>query len=73
MQISQNKVVSMHYKLTDPQAGWHGDRRIARLDAPLDGDQPPAAKFLTLADRYQGKRFKPTLIRGTRCGFDKSR
>jgi hypothetical protein len=67
----------MHYKLTDPQGRLvlcqHGDRRIARLDAPLDGDQPPAAKFVTLADRYQGKRFKPTLIRGTRCGFDKSR
>jgi gluconolactonase len=32
----------------------HGDRRIARMDAPLSGPQP---KFTTLADRYEGKRF----------------
>ena len=32
----------------------HGDRRVARLDAPLDLPEP---KFLTLADRYQGHRF----------------
>jgi gluconolactonase len=32
----------------------HGDRRIARMDAPLDKPQP---KFTTLADRYDGKRF----------------
>jgi gluconolactonase len=31
----------------------HGDRRIARMDAPLDR---PAPKFITLADRYEGKR-----------------
>lgn len=31
----------------------HGDRRIARLDAPLDD---PAPRFTTLADRYEGKR-----------------
>ena len=31
----------------------HGDRRIARLDSPLDNPQP---KFVTLADRYEGKR-----------------
>jgi gluconolactonase len=32
----------------------HGDRRMARMDAPLD---KPEAKFITLADRYNGKRF----------------
>jgi gluconolactonase len=32
----------------------HGDRRVARMDAPLSDPQP---KFTTLADRYQGKRF----------------
>jgi gluconolactonase len=32
----------------------HGDRRIARMDAPLDNPKPV---FTTLADRYDGKRF----------------
>lgn len=32
----------------------HGDRRMARMDASLDDPQP---KFITLADKYQGKRF----------------
>lgn len=32
----------------------HGDRRIARMDAPL---QAPSAKFTTIADQYNGKRF----------------
>ena len=32
----------------------HGDRRIARMDAPL---AKPQAAFVTLAARYQGKRF----------------
>ena len=32
----------------------HGDRRIARMDAPLANPQP---KFSTLADRYNGARF----------------
>jgi gluconolactonase len=31
----------------------HGDRRIARMDAPLGR---PAPKFVTLADKYNGKR-----------------
>jgi gluconolactonase len=31
----------------------HGDRRMARMDAPLD---KPEAKFVTLADRYEGKK-----------------
>jgi gluconolactonase len=31
----------------------HGDRRIARMDAPLTAPEP---KFVTLADRYDGKR-----------------
>ena len=32
----------------------HGDRRVARMDAPLDR---PAPRFTPLAVRYQGKRF----------------
>ena len=32
----------------------HGDRRVARLDAPLTDPEP---RFTTLADRYQGRRF----------------
>src|SRR5688500_10415829 len=32
----------------------HGDRRIARMDAPLTDPQP---KFSTLADRHNGARF----------------
>src|SRR6186713_2678632 len=32
----------------------HGDRRMARMDAPLD---KPEAKFITLANTYNGKRF----------------
>lgn len=32
----------------------HGDRRMARMDAPLDKPQP---KFVTLADKLNGKRF----------------
>lgn len=31
----------------------HGDRRMARMDAPLDA---PKAAFVTLADQYDGKR-----------------
>jgi gluconolactonase len=32
----------------------HGDRRVARLDAPWDAPEP---RFETLADRYDGRRF----------------
>jgi gluconolactonase len=32
----------------------HGNRQMARMDAPLD---KPEAKFITLADKYKGKRF----------------
>ena len=32
----------------------HGDRRIARMDAPIGS---PAPRFITLADRFQGARF----------------
>lgn len=32
----------------------HGDRRVARLDSGWDN---PQAKYVTLADKYQGKRF----------------
>lgn len=32
----------------------HGDRQMARMDAPLD---KPEAKFISLANNYNGKRF----------------
>lgn len=32
----------------------HGDRRMARMDAPLDNPQP---KFITLANKYKEQRF----------------
>jgi gluconolactonase len=32
----------------------HGDRRMAKMDAPLNAPQP---KFITLAGNYKGKRF----------------
>jgi gluconolactonase len=32
----------------------HGDRRVARLDSPWD---KPQAKYVTLADTFEGKRF----------------
>jgi gluconolactonase len=32
----------------------HGDRRMARMDAPLDKPEP---KFVTLADNWRGRRF----------------
>jgi len=32
----------------------HGDRRMARMDAPLN---KPEAKFITIAHNYKGKRF----------------
>lgn len=32
----------------------HGDRRMARMDAPLDAPEP---RFVTLAGVYEGKRF----------------
>ena len=32
----------------------HGDRRIARMDAPLASQAP---QYVTLADRYEGRRF----------------
>lgn len=32
----------------------HGDRRMARMEAPLD---KPKASFVTLADKFEGKRF----------------
>src|SRR5437870_6911900 len=43
--------------LLDPQGRLvlcqHGDRRMARMDAPLNAQAP---KFITLADRFDGKR-----------------
>ncbi len=35
----------------------HGDRRIARLEAPLASGKLPEPKFVTIADRWEGKRF----------------
>jgi gluconolactonase len=35
----------------------HGDRRVARLKAPLKPGAEPAAEFETIADRWEGKRF----------------
>lgn len=32
----------------------HGDRRIAKMDAPINH---PASKFITVADNYKGQRF----------------
>jgi gluconolactonase len=32
----------------------HGDRQMGKMDAPLD---KPAAKYITLADKFNGKRF----------------
>lgn len=32
----------------------HGDRRVSRMDAPLDAPEPV---FVSLVDRYEGKRF----------------
>ena len=32
----------------------HGDRRIARMDAPLDKPEP---RFISIADKWEGKRF----------------
>jgi len=44
--------------IIDPQGRLvlcqHGDRRMARMDAPLDNPKP---QFTALADRYEGKRF----------------
>ncbi len=44
--------------LRDPAGGLvlcqHGDRRMARMDAPVDKPEP---RFVTLADKWQGKRF----------------
>ncbi|MEM6703033.1 MAG: SMP-30/gluconolactonase/LRE family protein [Acidobacteriota bacterium] len=34
----------------------HGDRRVARLDGPLESLQG-AGSFVTIADRYEGQRF----------------
>jgi len=43
--------------ILDPQGRLvlcqHGDRRMARMDAPLDKPEP---KFVTLADKYEGKK-----------------
>lgn len=44
--------------LTDLQGNLilcqHGDRRMARMDAPVS---QPEARFITLADRYENRRF----------------
>ena len=35
----------------------HGDRRLARLAAPLSTERQPEPKYVTWADRWDGKRF----------------
>ena len=44
--------------LLDPEGNLvlcqHGNRQVARMDAPLD---KPEAKFISIADKYNGKRF----------------
>ena len=45
----------------------HGDRRIARMDAPLSKPQP---KFTTLADRYQGARLQQSQRSGVSSNGD---
>jgi gluconolactonase len=35
----------------------HGDRRIARIETPLAAGERPEAKFATVADKWEGKRF----------------
>ena len=45
----------------------HGDRRIARMDAPLDAPEP---NFETLAGEYEGKRFNSPNDVATRSNGD---
>ena len=44
--------------LLDPQGNLvlcqHGDRRLARMNAPLSN---PSSNFVTIADKFEGKRF----------------
>lgn len=47
---SNGLLLDKHGKLVMCQ---HGDRRVARMDAPIDIPKP---KFTTLADKYEGKR-----------------
>jgi gluconolactonase len=35
----------------------HGDRRVVYLDAALEAEKRPEAKFVAIADRYDGRRF----------------
>ena len=55
---SESKEPGSHGLILDNEGNLvlcqHGDRRMARMDAPLD---KPAANFITLADKYNGKRF----------------
>jgi gluconolactonase len=48
---SNGLILSAQGKLTMCQ---HGDRRMAYMDAPLDAPQP---KYVTIADKWQGKKF----------------
>lgn len=54
---SQSKEPGSNGLTLDPSGrlilAQHGDRRIARMDAPLDAPQPV---FVTLADNYEGKK-----------------
>ncbi len=57
-QPSQAKEPGSNGLVLDPQGKLvlcqHGNRQMARMDAPLD---KPAPKYITLAGNYQGKKF----------------
>ncbi|MGZ8515954.1 MAG: SMP-30/gluconolactonase/LRE family protein [Chitinophagaceae bacterium] len=56
--VSESKEPGSNGLTLDPDGNLvlcqHGNRQMARMDAPLD---KPAATFITLADKYMGKRF----------------
>ncbi|MEP7377442.1 MAG: SMP-30/gluconolactonase/LRE family protein [Chitinophagaceae bacterium] len=55
---TQSKEPGSNGLLLDPDGNLvlcqHGNRQMARMDAPLDKPEP---KYITLADKYKGKRF----------------
>lgn len=55
---SESKEPGSNGLILDPDGNLvlcqHGNRQMARMDAPLD---KPDAKYITIADKYKGKRF----------------
>lgn len=55
---SQSKEPGSNGLVLDPEGNLvlcqHGNRQMARMDAPLDN---PEAKYITIADKFNGKRF----------------